>query len=178
LGRKEFLALIRSVRASGKTRDIAIVTLFLHTGIRVSELCALNTDDVILKERSGYVIIRSGKGNKRREVPLNSTVRNALKEWLGIRGNDSKALFTGKRSNSLSTRAVGYLLEKYSFRAGLEKVTPHVLRHTFCKSLVDAGESLDRVATLAGHENLNTTARYTTPTQKDLQRSVENISWQ
>lgn len=178
LNRKELLALIRSVRASGKIRDIAIVTLLLHTGIRVSELCALNTDDIVLRERSGTVTIRSGKGNKRRRVPLNSTVRNALNEWLDTRENNSKALFNGKGSNSLSTRAIGYLLEKYSYRAGLEKVTPHVLRHTFCKSLIDAGESLDRVATLAGHENLNTTARYTRATGKDLQRAVERLAWE
>jgi hypothetical protein len=55
----------------------------------------------------------------------------------------------------LSPSAVEYLIKKYSTRTGLENVTPHVLRHTFCKSLVDAGESLDRVATLAVHENLH-----------------------
>ncbi len=178
LERKELLALIRSVRASGKPRDVAIGTLLLHTGLRVSELCALNVDDAILKERSGHVIIRSGKGNKRREVPLNSTARSALKEWLEVRENNSKALFTGKGSDSLSPRAVEYLIKKYSSRAGLENVTPHVLRHTFCKSLVDTGESLDRVAILAGHENLNTTAKYTKATGRDLQNAVEKLAWE
>jgi len=177
LERKELLALIRSVRASGKPRDVAIVILLLHTGLRVSELCALKLEDVAIKERSGHVIVRSGKGNKRREVPLNSTARSGLKEWLKVRENSSKALFTGRGSGSLSPRAVEYLIKKYSSRAGLEDVTPHVLRHTFCKSLVDAGESLDRVATLAGHENLNTTSKYTKATGRDLQNAVEKLAW-
>lgn len=170
--------MIRAVRNSGKARDIAIVTLLLHTGIRVSELCALAFEDVMLKERSGYIIIRSGKGSKRRDVPLNSMSRSALKEWLEVRGDAPGALFNGKKSASLSPRAVEYLLEKYSSKAGLERVTPHMLRHTFCKSLIDAGESLDRVATLAGHENLNTTARYTKATVKDFQRTVEKLAWE
>ena len=133
---------------------------------------------MVIKKRSGHVIIRLGKGNNRREVPLNSTARNALKEWLDARENNSKALFTGKGSVSLSPRAVEYLIKKYSTRAGLENVTPHVLRHTFCKSLVDTGESLGRVATLAGHENLNTTAKYTKATGRDLQNAVEKLAWE
>ncbi|WP_192868153.1 site-specific integrase, partial [Calderihabitans maritimus] len=79
---------------------------------------------------------------------------------------------------SLSPRAIEYLLAKYAYDARLEGVTPHVLRHTFCKSLIDAGESLDRVAVLAGHSNLNTTARYTRPSDKDLQRAVERLAWE
>jgi integrase/recombinase XerD len=178
LGRKEMLSLVRTVGASENPRDLAIVTLLLHTGIRVSELCGLVPEDIFIKKRSGYLVVRSGKGNKRRKVPLNSTVRSALQKWLQTRGNKSGALFTGKRSDSLSPRAVEYLLQKYSLKAGLEKVTPHTLRHTFCKSLIDAGESIDRVAVLAGHENLNTTSKYTRATEKDLQKSVERLSWE
>ncbi len=174
LSRTEQLSLMRSVQSSGKVRDIAIITLLLHTGLRVSELCSLTTDDIIIRERSGHLIVRSGKGNKRREVPLNSTARTALKEWLKVK-KESGSLFTGKGSDSLSSRSVEYLIDKYSYQARLEKITPHVLRHTFCKSLVDAGESLDRVALLAGHDNLNTTARYTMATCKDLEKSVGKI---
>ena len=53
-----------------------------------------------------------------------------------------------------------------------------MLRHTFCKSLVDSGESLDRVALLAGHSNLNTTARYTRASARDLERAVERLEWE
>ncbi|WP_341474038.1 site-specific integrase [Desulfofundulus thermobenzoicus] len=58
------------------------------------------------------------------------------------------------------------------------EATPHRLRHTFCKMLVDAGKSLDRVAVLAGHSNLNTTARYTRPGAKDLERAMEKLAWE
>ncbi|MGB9792925.1 MAG: tyrosine-type recombinase/integrase, partial [Thermacetogeniaceae bacterium] len=54
----------------------------------------------------------------------------------------------------------------------------HSFRHTFCKMLVDAGESLDRVAVLAGHGNLNTTARYTRPGRVDLEKAVEKLAWE
>ena len=56
-------------------------------------------------------------------------------------------------------------------------ITPHMFRHTFGKNLVDAGESLDRVAALAGHSSLNTTARYTKPTQADLEQAVSRLEW-
>lgn len=58
------------------------------------------------------------------------------------------------------------------------RLTPHMLRHTFCKMLLDAGESLDRVAVLAGHANLNTTARYIRPSVQDLERAVEKLAWE
>ncbi|WP_241755021.1 tyrosine-type recombinase/integrase [Koleobacter methoxysyntrophicus] len=175
---KERQALIRAVYRAGKERDIAIVTLLMHTGLRVSELCALTLDDIKLRERSGYLTVRSGKGNKYREVPLNLTARKALKNWLAVRGDDPGPLFPGKTGRAMSIRNIEYMIEKYAYNARLEDITPHVLRHTFCKALVDAGESLDRVAELAGHSDLNVTARYTRPTRRDLQKSVDKLAWE
>lgn len=178
LERKQVLALFRAVQASGKTRDIAIITLLLHTGIRVSELCLLQTEDIVINPRSGYLTVRFGKGNKRREVPLNPTARNALEKWLLERGDVHGKLFIGKSTSSLTTRAVEYMIKKYADRAKLENVSPHTLRHTFCKNLVDNGEPLSRVAMLAGHKNIDTTAKYSTPTAKDLQTTVDKIAWE
>jgi integrase/recombinase XerC len=175
---KERQALMRAVYRAGKERDIAIVTLLMHTGLRVSELCALTLDDIKLRERSGYLTIRSGKGNKYREVPLNLTARKALKNWFAVRGSDPGPLFPGKTGRAMSIRNIEYMIEKYAYNARLEDITPHVLRHTFCKALVDAGESLDRVAELAGHSDLNVTARYTRPTRRDLQKSVDKLAWE
>lgn len=170
LERRELLRFVRAVHAGGSARDAAMVTLLLHTGIRVAELCALTMDDVTLGDRSGSIVVRNGKGMKARTVPLNATARRTLKSWLAERGEGPGALFTRKKglgSESLGPRTVEYMIKKYALAAGLEGVSPHTLRHRFCKSLVDAGESLDRVAALAGHANLNTTARYTQPTQKE-----------
>ncbi len=178
LERKEIMRLMRAVQGSGKTRDLAIVTLLLHTGVRVSELCNLEIEDIVLKERSGSLTVRSGKGNKWREVPLNSTVRRALSTWLAERGPGPGRLFTGRKGGKITERNVEYLITKYAYEARLEKVTPHTLRHCFCKNLIDAGVSLDRVALLAGHSNLNTTARYTMAGVMDLQRAVQELEWE
>lgn len=180
LQRKDLLRLLRAVRAGGKTRDSAMVILLAHTGLRVSELCNLRTEDVTIGERSGELRVRYGKGGKERTVPLNATARRALNAWLQERGAGPGPLFTkvkGNPTEGISTRQVEYLISKYASQAGLE-LTPHTLRHTFSKNLIDAGESLDRVAALVGHTSLNTTARYTQPTKADLQRSVERIDWE
>ncbi|MCS5697317.1 tyrosine-type recombinase/integrase, partial [Desulfofundulus thermocisternus] len=111
-----------------------------------------------------------------REVPLNVTARRIIQEWLTVHpGGDW--LFPGRRKGHITARTAEKILEKYARLAGVE-VTPHQLRHTFCKMLVDAGESLDRVAVLAGHSNLNTTARYTRPGIQDLEKAVEKLSWE
>ena len=179
LERKESLKLIRAVYRSDKPRDICIVTVLLHTGIRVSELCVLRLEDVVIKERTGNLTVRAGKGSKYRQVPLNATARNSIEKWLEVRGNEPGLLFPGRNGKPLTSRTIEYMLEKYSYDARLEETaSPHVLRHTFCKDLIDAGESIDRVASLAGHENLNTTARYTRATAKDLQDAVDKLSWE
>ncbi|MDI3538246.1 MAG: hypothetical protein PWQ13_269, partial [Bacillota bacterium] len=113
--------------------------------------------------------------------PLNATARRALQDWLEERGDAPGPVFTrqkGFTGEGLTPRRVQYMIRDYAVAAGLEGVSPHTLRHTFCKSLVDAGESLDRVAALAGHANLNTTARYTQPTRKDLQKAVDRLAWE
>jgi len=177
LGRLDQLALMRAVQSRKKVRDIAIVTLLIHTGLRVSEACGLDLADVVTGERSGHVQV-IGKGNKYRGVPLNATARQALRVWLEVRKDAPGPLFTSQKKGRISRRAVESMIENYARIAKLENVTVHSLRHTFCKSLIDAGESIDRAAALAGHANLNTTARYTKPTQADLQRAVEKLAWE
>ena len=94
--------------------------------------------------------------------------------------NADDALFAGRRGVPLKSRGVQRMVERLAIAARLdpEQVTPHTLRHTFGKNLVDAGVSLDRVAMLMGHSNLNTTAIYTTPSQTDLAAAVERIAWE
>jgi integrase/recombinase XerC len=175
LSRRELGALIRAVQKYGSKKEHALVVLLLHTGLRVSETVSLREQDVIIRERSGHVAVRQGKGGKYREVPLNATARRVLGEYLVSLSGEW--LFSGKNGGHLTTRAAQKTLEKYGRLVGIE-VTPHRLRHTFCKMLVDAGEALDRVAVLAGHENLNTTSLYTRPGVQDLERAVEKLSWE
>ncbi|ACA59297.1 phage integrase family protein [Candidatus Desulforudis audaxviator MP104C] len=176
LTRREVGALVRAVQKHGSKRDQALVTLLLHTGLRVSEAVGLKTQDAVIRERSGHVIVRRGKGEKYREVPLNVTARKALQDWLAAHPG-GPWLFPGRGEAPLTRWAAEKMFAKLGRLAGVE-VTPHKLRHTFCKMLVDAGESLDRVAVLAGHANLNTTARYTRPGVQDLERAVEKLAWE
>ncbi|MDK2888467.1 MAG: hypothetical protein PWP72_1345 [Thermoanaerobacter sp.] len=175
LTRQELGALVRAVQKYGIPRDRALLAILLHTGLRVSEAVSLHVEDLVIRERSGWVTVREGKGGKRRQVPLNVTARRMVQEWLTVHpGGDW--LFPGRKGH-MTARTAEKILEKYARLAGVE-VTPHQLRHTFCKMLVDAGESLDRVAVLAGHSNLNTTARYTRPGVQDLEKAVEKLSWE
>ena len=159
-------------------RDRAIVLTLLHTGLRVRELVSLQVDDIHLAERKGSVYVRYGKGGKSRSVPLNAEAREALEAYLAVRPPAQGArLFLGQRG-AIGSRQVQRLLKKIARQAELnvEDVTAHALRHTFGKNLVDAGVSLDRVAMLLGHANLNTTRIYTTPDERDLQQAVEKVS--
>jgi integrase/recombinase XerC len=155
-------------------RDRALISLLSNSGVRISELCNLKMNDVEITDRKGKLIVRQGKGSKRREIPLNNIARIPLVEWIKIRpsGDD---LFVGKRGDKLSPSGVYRRLVELARKANIEGVTPHTLRHTFAKNLVDAGVGIERVAVLMGHSNLNTTRIYTTPSARDLERAVEQL---
>ena len=178
LDKNQQYALLRAVQEKGRARDVALITLMLHTGLRVSEVAALRRADVELSPRKGTVSVRGGKGGKYRSVPLNADARKALGAYLEERPaiKDGDFLFTGQRGESLGSPGIYYLVGRYAYEARLEGVTPHTLRHTFGKNLVDAGVSLDRVAQLLGHESVDTTRIYTTPSEQDLQREVEKVA--
>jgi len=160
-------------------RDLALLVLLLNTGLRLAEVAALTLSDVVLKERSGAVTVRSGKGRKARTVPLNHDARKALQEWLDVRPAVSTgALWLSQKGGALSTRALAARITMLAEQAGLEDVSTHTLRHSFAKNLVDAGVSLEKVATLLGHDNLETTRLYTTPSEADLQAATEQVAWE
>jgi site-specific recombinase XerD len=108
---------------------------------------------------------------------LNVDVRRAIAEYLKVRPTVSTdALFVGQRGEGLKPHAVLSLIAKYARLAGLEGVTPHTLRHSFAKHTLDAGANLVAVAALLGHQRLETTAIYTTPSQRDLEKAVERLA--
>ncbi len=157
-------------------RDAAIVKLILFTGLRVGEIILLRMNDIILDERRGSVVVREGKGTKRREVPLNSRARKGLLDYLRVRPEgEGDALFLGQRDEGIQSKTVQRAVQRFAVDAGLENVTPHVLRHSFAKALIDSGVSLEKVATLLGHSNLNTTRIYTTPGERDLEDAVNKL---
>ena len=175
LDRKEQHALVRKVEQGKNQRDITIIQLLLNTGLRVSELCSLMWSDLKITSRKGQLTVRSGKGGKRRVIPLNKDARKALND-LGYSQHKAKkeAIFMGQRG-PMTPRGVESMFRKYVAHTELDEVTPHKLRHSFCKNLIDAGVSLEKVALLAGHENLETTRLYCSPSDHDLEAAVELI---
>ena len=170
LDRTEKQKFVRAVREYGSNRDYAMVVLMLHCGLRVSEVCS---------RKVGYVdrdfLKIQGKGEKYREVPLNSTARSALIPLLKGRSSEDW-LFPSKRGGPMTPRNLQKLFARYSRLAGIE-VTPHDLRHSFCKSLIDAGHGLSLVGDYAGHSSLETTRRYTAPSREELKEAAEDIAW-
>jgi integrase/recombinase XerD len=169
--------LIATVQASNNLRDITLITLMLHTGLRVREVCDLKWQDVVCGERSGHVRVW-GKSNKYREVPLNSTVRHTLQEFEDNLVVKPEALFPSRRTGeSLTPRALGFLIKKYAQRAGIPDLRPHDLRHRFGYRMAEK-VPLHRLAQIMGHDSLDTTLIYIQGTQNDLQQAVERIAWE
>jgi site-specific recombinase XerD len=176
LDRREMNSLSRAVERHGSKRDHAIILVLLNTGLRVNELSELNLADVEMTERKGKVVVRSGKGQKYREVPLNAEARRALLAYMEARKEDrDSALFLSQQGSRLGSRGVQDVVGKYGRLAGLEDLTPHALRHTFCTNLLRAGTDIVTVAKLAGHADISTTSIYTQPAEKDLQKAVEGL---
>jgi site-specific recombinase XerD len=162
-----------------RQRDASIVIFLLNSGLRLSELVSLTLNDVDISERSGRVEV-IGKGNKQRTVPLNSHARTSIQEWLAVRPeiNSIDYLWMPMEYRSdkpISGRSVQRILKRFGQEANLEHLTPHVLRHTFAKNLVDRGVGLEKIAALLGHSSLNTTRIYVKPNQKDLEDAVDEL---
>ncbi len=148
-------------------RDRAIMETLYSTGMRVSELVALNLDDV---DFLGEVIHIRGKGKKERICPIGSSALQAIQNYIEFRnrrmvndpGFDSKVLFANKHGKRLSTRSVRRKMDKYLIEAGLDpSISPHTLRHSFATHMLNNGADLRSVQELLGHQSLSTTQIYT-----------------
>lgn len=147
-----------------ETRDLAIWELFYSSGLRLAELVGLNLTDLDLQE--GSVLIRHGKGNKSRIVPVGRKAREALDHWLMLRGNyappGESALFLSRLGKRIAPRTVHARLERWQLRLGIaEHLHPHRLRHSFASHLLESSGDLRAVQELLGHANLSTTQIYT-----------------
>jgi integrase/recombinase XerC len=145
-------------------RNIAILELFYGTGLRVSELAGLNLMDADLL--SGTIRV-FGKGGKTRVLPIGRHPSRALRSYLDVRRalapkDENQALFISKTGGRITTRGIQYLVRQWlSVVSEKERLSPHVIRHTFATLLVDNGADLESVKELLGHASLSTTQIYT-----------------
>ena len=140
-------------------RDRAWLELLYASGLRISELVAIDIEDIELRSR--LVKVR-GKGSKERIVPFGSKAEAALRAYLAIREEDDPALFLNYRGQRITTRSVRRLFEGYVRAASLKAgVSPHTLRHSFATHLLNSGADLRGIQELLGHASLSTTQKYT-----------------
>ena len=161
-------------------RDRAILETLYSTGLRVSELVALNIDDV---DFLGEVVHVRGKGKKERITPIGSSALQVIQYYMEFRNKraqnnsnfDSKVLFVNKHGKRLSTRSVRRKMDKYLRMAGLDpEISPHTLRHSFATHMLNNGADLRSVQELLGHQSLSTTQVYTHLTTRKLKEVYDN----
>ncbi len=157
-------------------RDRAILEVLFSTGLRVSELVALNRDTIDLDRREFGVI---GKGRRQRVVFLSGRAVDWINEYLKIRRDNYKPLFIRHKGKfgpeisdeeaRLTPRSVQRMIKKYARKVKIPvDVTPHVLRHSFATDLLMAGADLRSVQEMLGHKNVSTTQIYTHVTNRQL----------
>lgn len=140
-------------------RDAAILELFYSTGMRLSELAALDVGDIDTISECVRVF---GKGRKERLCPVGSHALAAMQRYRVKAGVHEGALFRSKLGTRITTLAIGNVVEKYWKKSGLPiHVTPHKLRHSFATHLLNNGADLRAVQSLLGHASLSTTQIYT-----------------
>jgi len=161
-------------------RDRAIMETLYSTGIRVSELVALNMEDI---DFLGEVVHVRGKGKKERIAPIGASALQTIQHYMEFRNKraqnnnnfDSKVLFVNKHGRRLSTRSVRRKMDKYLKMAGLDPaISPHTLRHSFATHMLNNGADLRSVQELLGHQSLSTTQVYTHLTTTRLKEVYES----
>ncbi len=150
-------------------RDGAILEFLYATGMRVSEICSLNINDVDIARQ---IVKVRGKGKKERIVPFNNVARRKLEKYLEIREkllrksrngvSSPEAFFLNYRGGRLTDRSVRRILEKYITQLAIKrKVSPHTIRHSFATHLLNNGADLRTIQELLGHASLSSTQKYT-----------------
>ncbi|AKQ67087.1 Tyrosine recombinase XerC [Myxococcus hansupus] len=162
-------------------RDRAILELLYGGGLRISELCGLDTLDI---DRSGRIVRVMGKGSKERLVPVNAQSIRALEAYLARRGEllavirkdqAPEAMFLNFRGGRLTPRSIARHLDTYVLKCALtRKVSPHAMRHSFATHLLGGGADIRSIQELLGHSSLSTTQRYTQVTWEQLQQVYDS----
>ena len=148
-----------------EVRDKALAELLYSSGLRLSEICKLNMEDLDTKERTCVV---SGKGNKTRIVPVGKKAIQAIRDWFMYRSElkqskatSTNAIFLNNKGNRISPRSIQLRLEKLCLMRGLPGINPHMLRHSFASHVLESSGDLRAVQEMLGHSDIGTTQIYT-----------------
>ncbi len=175
---EESINFLKNIDGKFKARDLAIFSIFLNCGLRLSELVGINLKNINFEKRTLRVI---GKGNKERLVYLNDLCIESIMEYLEVRPEvtnqaDMDALFISSKGRRISNRMVELLAKKYFEKAGLdyEMYSPHKLRHTAATLMYhDGNVDIRTLQELLGHTSLATTQIYTHIKSDDLKDAAE-----
>ncbi|MGD0968645.1 MAG: tyrosine-type recombinase/integrase [Candidatus Aquilonibacter sp.] len=170
------VASILSARSDGHNsiRDNAIMEVLYGSGLRRAELSGLTLDDVDFVQRAAVV---TGKGNKRRVVPLTEASINAMKVYLHARPMvECRAFFLSNRKGELGGRQVWKIAKSASIRGGVPKASTHAFRHSFATHLLEGGADLSTVQRFLGHANITTTQVYIDQTVEHLKEQFTMAS--
>jgi len=163
--------LLNSVGMENFERDKAIITIFLHCGLRLSELVGIDIDHI-----TDDMLSVIGKGNKQRPVPLDDECIKVINEYLKVRPNVTreKALFLSERKQRISERAVQRLVKRCIEEAGLDikKYSTHKLRSSCATLLSKGGVPIQEIQQILGHSNINTTTIYVGVEKESLKKAV------
>ena len=167
--------LLKQIAQCKSLRNKAIALIMLNCALRIGELNQLNVGDLILTARKRELVVRCGKGTKRRTVPINSELAEVLREYLADLPADPDApLFLSQKGNRLSVQGIDYVIRAFGRDAGID-FSAHNLRHSCLTRLIRCGVDIVTVAEIAGHSRLETSRRYSLPTEAVKVSAMERL---
>ena len=163
-------------RSSYKIRDIALLELLFSTGMRVSEVVAINIGHVDLDR---MVISVRGKGNREREIPIVceaflETLEQHLQERQKHGTTEDAPLFINRLGTRISDQSIRAILKGYASKVGSRRITPHMLRHTIATLLLEEGVDLRHIQRLLGHSSISTTTIYVHVSERSQRKALAN----
>lgn len=181
LTKKDFTNIINAINKKAgdsylRDRDLAIMSLFMTTGMRKSALVDINIEDVDFDDKELVVI---DKGNKRHKYALSDSVLEILNNWMGRRDEidlDTPALFISSRKQRLSADSVDHIVDKYAREALGKHISPHKLRAGVCSIVYDETKDIEFTRRVIGHSNVATTQRYIVTNNDEREKASDFLS--
>ncbi|HMJ26848.1 MAG TPA: site-specific tyrosine recombinase XerD [Pyrinomonadaceae bacterium] len=156
-------------------RDRAMLEILYAAGLRVSEMCSLQTSDIDI---DSALLTCHGKGSKQRRVPIGKSAVHWLQRYLGVRkqmGNEAKPELFLHRGKKITRQTVWSVLKTYAAQAGVPDISPHTLRHSFGTHLMQHGADSRSVQALLGHADISTTEIYTHITDLHMRKAYDRF---